>query len=145
LLLLLSIIFQLGKNRPQKITQEVIDLSKPAPETPTSTNVNLALVTSTEAIPSTTDIMTREEMQKAGVYHRAIYEVTRDKDGKITSAKLIGLTDPQPLKFDTMTAAEREAKGMPANVKIQVLERDSSGKILKYRVMKDDNDIMKMY
>lgn len=94
---------------------------------------------------TTVDVMTKEEQEKLGLFHRAVYEVTRDETGKITHAQIVGIKKPEPIAFDTMTAEERTAKGIASSTKIQVLRRDSTGKIDSYRVMKDDNDIATQY
>jgi hypothetical protein len=95
---------------------------------------------------TTTDIMTPQEMEKYNIYHRAIYETTRDSSGKIIKAQLIGMKDPEPLKLDLMTDKEKEAIKMATSTKVQVLERDpATGKIKAYRLMKNDDDILKEY
>lgn len=94
---------------------------------------------------TTVGIMTKEEQEELGLFSRAVYEVTRDEAGKIIHAQIIDIKKPEPIAFDTMTAEERTAKGIASDTKIQVLLRDSSGKIKSYRVMKDDNDIVTAY
>jgi len=110
-----------------------------APKTKTETKI------ATSTGTTTADIMTKEEQEKLGLFHRAVYEVTRDETGKITHAQIVDIKKPEPIAFDTMTAEERTAKGLAPSTKVQVLLRDSSGKIKSYRVMKDDKDIATTY
>jgi len=49
------------------------------------------------------------------------------------------------IKVEFMTDAEKLKMSIPADLKIQVLERDKTGKITTYRVIKQDSDIMTKY
>lgn len=108
----------------------------------TKTENKIATTTGT----TTAEIMTKTEMEELGLFHRAVYEVVkRDENGKIAVAQIVGIKKPEPIAFDTMTAEEIADKRLASSTKIQVLRRDSSGKITSYRVMKDGNDIVTSY
>lgn len=92
------------------------------------------------------DIMSTEELESLGLYHRAVYEVLeRDKSGKVIKTQLIGIKKAESLASEIMTIEEKTTFNIASTTKIQILKRDSKGNIVSYRVMKDDNDIIKNY
>ena len=44
-----------------------------------------------------------------------------------------------------MTDAEKKTKGLPADMKVQVLERSADGKVTAYKIIRKDSDIMTKY
>lgn len=54
---------------------------------------------------------------------------------------------PKPIKLELMTPEEKEAFRIASSTpgRIQVLERDSSGKITAYKIIKADSDILTKY
>ncbi len=108
----------------------------------TKTENKIATTTGT----TTAEIMTKAEMEDLHLFHRAVYEVVkRGEDGSIAVAQIVGIKKPEPIAFDTMTADEKTVRRIASSTKIQVLLRDSSGKITSYRVMKDDKDVVTAY
>lgn len=95
---------------------------------------------------TTKDIMTEDEKFSLGLYHLGTFEVlSRNELGRPTSFKLISVEEPKAIGVDLMSDAEKAKKRISASTYVQVLKRDSSGRILEYRIMKDANDIMEKY
>ncbi len=99
-----------------------------------------------KATSTVKDLMTEDEKFSLGLYHLGIFEVlSRNELGRPTAFKLIGVDEPQAIGIDLMSDAEKAKKRIAASTYVQVLKRDSSGRILEYRIMKDANDIMEKY
>ncbi|MHB8903791.1 MAG: hypothetical protein ACYC40_01650 [Patescibacteria group bacterium] len=49
------------------------------------------------------------------------------------------------VKVEFMTDAEKLTMSLPAALKIQVLERDKTGKVTAYKIIRQDSDIMTKY
>jgi len=98
------------------------------------------------------EIISESEKNSLGLYHLGVYQViSRDANGKITSYKLVDLKDEQPVALSFMTDAEKE-KIIPSSspelfskTKIQVLKRDDQGKVIAYKIIKKDSDIVTKY
>jgi hypothetical protein len=98
------------------------------------------------------EIISESEKNYLGLYHLGVYQViSRDANGKITSYKLVYLKDEQPVALSFMTDTEKE-KIIPSSspelfskTKIQVLKRDDQGKVIAYKIIKKDSDIVTKY
>jgi hypothetical protein len=51
----------------------------------------------------------------------------------------------KPIQLEFMTDAEKATFGIPADIKVQVLGRDSEGKMMGYKIIHNDSDIMTKY
>jgi len=92
------------------------------------------------------DLMTAKEKEFFHLYGRGIYEViSRDATGKATKFKLIGLEEAQPLKLELMADSDKLKHNLATSTKIQILKRDDTGKVVQYRIMASDKDILKVY
>ncbi len=66
--------------------------------------------------------------------------------GKVVAPTPVALpvyTKEVALEF--MTDAEKKTKGLPADMKVQVLERSADGKVTAYKIIRKDSDIMTKY
>jgi hypothetical protein len=102
---------------------------------------------STEIDYSNLDIMSQEEVTKAGGFRLGIYEaVTRDEEtGTPVEMRMVGIREEEPLELELMTDEEKIQFYLPYTHKVQVLQRDSEGEIMAYRIINDDEDIVTMY
>ncbi|MFZ4632279.1 MAG: hypothetical protein ACOYL8_03730 [Patescibacteria group bacterium] len=92
------------------------------------------------------EIMTDEEKASLNLFHSGIYEVvTRDEDGAIKSYRFLGLKKQEPLAPDFMSEIEKTTMGIDSVLKVQVLQRDSAGKVMSYYVVENDSEIVKWY
>lgn len=97
-------------------------------------------------VSSKADIMTESERNSIGLYHLGVYEVlSRDENGNPKSYRLISLRDEDPIDLEFMSDAEKSEKLFNKDYKIQVLERDETGKITAYKIIRDESDIVKKY
>ena len=92
------------------------------------------------------DIMSEQDRDSLGLYHLGVYEVlARDKSGKPTSYQLISLNEEKPIATEFMTDDEKTKEQIDPKYKIQIIERDASGTVSVYKVIKSDTDIVKQY
>ena len=92
------------------------------------------------------DIMSEQDKNSLGLYHLGIYEVlARDKSGKPTSYQLVSLNEEKPISTELMTDTEKVKLQIDPKYKIQVIQRDASGAVSAYKVLKSDTDIVKQY
>ncbi len=91
-------------------------------------------------------LMTSDEKAALNLDHLSTYEVrARNKSGLPTDYRFIRVDDPQPIKLEFMTDQEKVSFNVDPKLKIQVLERDSNGKIISYHIIKDNSDIVTKY
>lgn len=109
-------------------------------------NNNFAVVNPAPLEGTTTTLMTEREKSDLGLYHLGVYEVlARDESGLITEYQLVGMEEPMEVTPEIITDAKTEGLIIQPEVKIQVLERDPSGNISAYRVIKDEEELIKEY
>ncbi len=96
---------------------------------------------------STSDeMMTAEEKKALGLNARNGFTVvSRDKDGKVTAYKSTGTIEAQPLNLEWMTDADKIWRRMATSTRVQILEKDSTGSITAFKIIKSDADIVKTY
>jgi hypothetical protein len=108
--------------------------------------IQLDYSTSVTVPTSTNDIMKNEEKEKLGLSHFVDFEVvSRDASGTPTNYRSIGTVKASPLVVEFMSPIDKVALGINTNLKIQVIARDSQGKIIRYKVIKKDSDIVTEY
>lgn len=92
------------------------------------------------------EMMTAEEKKALGLNARNGFAVvSRDKDGKITAYKSTGAVEAQPLNPEWMTDADKIWRRLATSTRVQILERDSAGKITAFKIIKSDSDIVPAY
>ncbi len=83
----------------------------------------------------------------AGLYFFLIKKSQKDIAAD-NSKKIPQGTVQKPIVFETptfMTLEEKQEKKVNPNLRIQVLKRDETGKIVVYKIIKSDADIVKEY
>jgi len=92
------------------------------------------------------DILSQEELNNLGLYHLGIYKiVARDENGQAFSYKFIGLKNAQAIEPEFMSDLEKAEKHISPDIKAQVLERNSTGQVIVYRLINNDSDIVSKY
>lgn len=101
--------------------------------------------TTPEMAASGKDIMTSDEKASFNLPNIGIYQVvSRDASGQIVDFKFIGMTPPKPIEPEFMTPEEKKLYHI-GNFQVQILNRNSSGEITAYHVLKDETDIITHY
>ena len=59
--------------------------------------------------------------------------------------RFVGVKEPAKISKDLMTDEEKKTFNLASSTKVQVLERDKNGKIVNYRIMKSDSDVLSLY
>lgn len=92
------------------------------------------------------DTLSQEEVTSLNEYRLGVYEVvSRDENGEPLVYRLTGSREEEPIELEIMDDLEKAKIGAPMGEKIQVLQRDSSGNVSSYRLIKDDSDIVTKY
>ncbi len=92
------------------------------------------------------DTLAQEEITSLNEYRLGVYEVvSRDDNGEPLGYRLTGSREEEPIELEIMDDLEKAKIGAPMGEKIQVLQRDSSGNVSSYRLIKDDSDIVTKY
>ena len=107
---------------------------------------NSALKSSAEKLTELAEPMTKEERNSLGLSHIGDFVVTaRDKKGKVADYKMIGVRELEPIALEWMSDAEKIERNIDVRKKIQVIEKDANGKIISYRVVEKEYDVIKEY
>lgn len=115
--------------------------------TPETEMVVLSISTTTpDTVTANQNIMTDSEKAALNLPNIGIFEVTsRDASGKIVDFKLIGMAPPKIIdKPEFMTDEEKKLYGI-SDLQVQVLRRNTEGKITAYHIMKNETDIVTAY
>ena len=90
--------------------------------------------------------MSEDDKRTLNLYNKGVYKVeNRDSSGGIATYKMIGIEDEKPISIQFMTEDEKAEKGLSPDMRIQVLDRDKNGKIIAYRIIKSDSDVVTKY
>lgn len=83
---------------------------------------------------------------KLGLYHRAVFEVIpKEGDDTKFDLKFLGVKDPEPISFQELSVEDKDNLHLNRDERFQILLTDNEGKVLQYRIMKDENDIVTEY
>ncbi|MGI5827328.1 MAG: hypothetical protein ACOX6C_02705 [Patescibacteria group bacterium] len=83
---------------------------------------------------------------KLGLYHRAVFEVIpKEGDDTKFDLKFLGVKDPEPISFRELSVEDKDNLHLNRDERFQILLTDNEGKVLQYRIMKDENDIVTEY
>lgn len=92
------------------------------------------------------EIMSDAEKELLSLNDQALYEVVaRDQDGIVTSYRIFDSREKGPIALEWMTDAEKMARNLSLDEKIQVLERNEVNETMAYKIIKDDSDILTSY
>jgi hypothetical protein len=92
------------------------------------------------------DLLDEDAKAKLGLYHRAVFEkIPREGDDTRVDIKFLGIQEPKPLPFQELSIDDKDRLHLKRDDRFQVLLTDSEGKILQYRIMKNENDIVTEY
>jgi hypothetical protein len=91
-------------------------------------------------------LMSDEEKRNLRLDHLAAYEVvTRGDTGKITSYRFLYFDAPKDVKPEFMSEQEKASRGVPASMKIQILEKNNAGEPVVYKIIRKDSDVVAKY
>ncbi|BFD25275.1 MAG: hypothetical protein JST_000606 [Candidatus Parcubacteria bacterium] len=92
------------------------------------------------------DLLGEDVKAGLGLYHRAVFEIVpREGDDTQMDIKFLGVKDPEPISFQELSVEDKDNLHLNRDERFQILLTDSEGRVLQYRIMKDENDIVTEY
>lgn len=92
------------------------------------------------------NLLSEDVKVKLGLYHRAVFEIVpREGDDTKFDLKFLGVKDPEPIPFQELSVEDKNNLHLNRDERFQILLTDNEGKVLQYRIMKDENDIVTEY
>ncbi|MFA6513886.1 MAG: hypothetical protein WCT50_01175 [Patescibacteria group bacterium] len=98
------------------------------------------------------DATVKPEVQKTGSLELNENKVETPEPKVIVETSIATTTGPKsvqvytkPIELEFMTDADKATFGIPADIRVQVLGRDKEGKMMGYKIIHSDADIMTKY
>jgi len=92
------------------------------------------------------NLLSKDAKAGLGLYHRAVFEIVpREGDDTQLDLKFLGVKDPEPISFQELSVEDKDNLHLNRDERFQILLTDSEGRVLQYRIMKDENDIVTEY
>ncbi len=92
------------------------------------------------------EILNDEDEHRLGLFHLGVYEVVaRNENGGISAYRYLKVENEKEIPLEWLNEEEKANFDINPNQRVQLLKRGESGKILAYKIINNDTEIMTRY